>query len=301
MKSFVIHTFLLIAYAAFAADCVAASKIRGSSTVSSSSELPGDEESNNVDAGFREHPKRGLKIIESMAPSPLPYKTEDGLLSRTGGYVNSKAPTATPTKAPTSSPTKLKLDNPFLKEPVQKQKLEKEIPQKLVLGDAIAMSLRQKEGIIKRKFNPPTARASRERGAKRTSVLGRHAADKLAKPKPIKTTNGVKTGTNKGVTVKNVGLIAQANPSIGGNRSFRGFQPQIEIPEAVIPEAETPVESISAESLSFVVEPEIPEPEIPEAEIPEVEIPEVEIPEVEIPEVETSSTEKLKNNKIKDR
>ena len=274
MKSFVIHTFLLIAYAGFAANCVVASKIRGSSTVSSSSELPGDEESNNVDAGFREHPKRGLKIIESMAPSPLPYKTEDGLLFRTGGYANSKAPTATPTKAPTSSPTKLKLDNPFLKEPVQKQKLEKQIPQKLVLGDAIAMS-------IQRKFNPPTARASRERGAKRTSVLGRHTADKLAKPKPSKTTNGVKTGTNKGVTVNNVGLIAQANPSIGGNRSFRGFQPQIEIPEAVISEVETPVESISAESFTFVVEPEIPE--------------------VEIPEAETSSTEKLKNNKIKDR
>ena len=80
MKSFVIHTFLLFAFAIFVADIAEAAKIRGSST-SSSSELPGDEEfsvAHKRQRGLRENPKRSLQASGfSSSPSPLPTKGEN--------------------------------------------------------------------------------------------------------------------------------------------------------------------------------------------------------------------------------
>lgn len=247
MKSFVIHTLLVFAYVAFAANCVEASRIRGSSTASLASELPGDEDSSSFEEqqqqGFREHPKRSLKILVSSSPTPLPFKGEDGLISRTGGYVNSKAPTVTPTKEPTSAPTKLKAPLKLV-EPVRKDKLEKKI-QKLELGDAIGLTLAQKEG-ISRKIDAPmrrnVKRPSRERGAKRSAgVLSRPVkADKLVK-------TGSKDPVKKGPA--GIGLTRHANPSTikAENRSFRGIQPQI----------------VSAESFKLITQPQAPEPETP--------------------------------------
>jgi len=215
------------------------------------------------------------------------------VISRTGGYVNSKAPTVTPTKAPTSAPTKLNAPLKLV-EPIRKDKLEKKF-QKLELGEAIGMTLVQKDR-IKRKIVPPgkrnANRPSRERGAKRSGVLGRPVkADKLVK-------TDSKDPVKKGL---GVGLARHANPSIKvENRSFRGIQPQI----------------VSAESFKLITqpkEPEIPEPETPATvgipvsdapvalvtvETPEPDIPEVETPEPEIPEVETPSKEKLKHDKV---